>query len=150
MTTLDSPLPDTLDDFSDLDALVAESMEAKLARKTHEAKVAKAKKDKKAPPGSLFTDGNARSFLYESRREWIPAAQVAFYQQQFCTHCQSYNSIFSGIFERQEDKSKVRIDRWVKPELDPVALAKLPKETKVFEENVSQCACCAESQGWGV
>lgn len=75
----------------------------------------------------------------ELTRDWRARATVAMYQTQICAHCESVNSLFSGLFQREVNKHN-HATRWVQvAQIRP----ELPKETKEAKNVTPMCFDCA-------
>lgn len=119
---------------ADLDALLAESE----AMAQEKAKVKSARKQLYNSPQEA--DSLVRYIRdYETKREWKPQANVAYFEKQVCARCGESHITFAGYYQRQTSV-KDRIDRWVKVDCRNEGL---PDEVKVIESSVPVCySCC--------
>lgn len=130
-------------DFADLDALLADSMQAK-----QDAIRIKEIRKKRAGGGMLPHESlvaSAKIREWDLKREWNPSADVAFFHTQHCASCGSAHTHFTGIYQKQRHRT-LAIDRWIKS--DSVSNKGLPKEVKNEDENVPLCSDCTTSSGW--
>lgn len=141
MLSLQALAPSDLD--SDLDALLAESLQIKNELALQKKKPQRIPKQMVSPEVKRAID--AKVLEWENRREWAPEAAVAFFDAQRCTFCNSLTSVFKGILQRQSHR-QTKVDRWVRVDAGMNNL--LPKETKVMQELTDICSQCAVAHGF--
>jgi hypothetical protein len=130
--------PAAADDFSDLNALLNESVAAR-----HEAQLVKDKRrllaNNKIPAEErLGVEALIRS--WEIRKEWIAVASTQMFSQQTCTACGGVHHHFLGLYQKQVSKVS-KVFRWIKS--DEVANKDLPTEAKLEESFAPVCADCS-------
>ena len=82
----------------------------------------------------------------ETRREWLPRAAVAMFQVQHCVSCENYSPFFTGLFQRQANRTMRNADRWVTA--TESENGGLSKEVKTTEIDVPFCAFCIGEHGF--
>jgi hypothetical protein len=142
-------LADAPDDSADTPAfsfkdLLAEALE-------HKADGEKLKTSRKAIKEGALISGPERLQMLadikriENAREWLPKASVAMFQIQHCTGCENYNTLFTGLFQRQGNRHQRDTDRWIAAtEAENYGLV---KEVKTNEVDIPMCGFCL--QDWG-
>jgi len=139
LTEATAPVDD-LNDFSSLEALLADSLSAR-----READAIKEKRRLLANGKIPTDDRESVSRLirsWELKREWIPAAAVQFFSAQQCSNCGSIHHHYTGEFQRQISKHS-KVSRWIKS--DAIANRNLPQEAKCEESTAPVCADCSSA-----
>lgn len=132
-------------DFSDLEALLAESVAAQAeagAVKAARARQALGKQSKEEQAADA-----ARIAEWSARHEWQSVAQVAIFETVVCQHCDSATTIFTGLFVKQVGRNNQTSRRWLPPG-PGVSFVDLPKQTAIRERAVAWCSTCIEEQGF--
>lgn len=136
------------DDDFDLDALLAESMQAKA--KAADVKASRKLLGSKEAAAKLSAAERAamqsKISEWEVKREWLPVADTAIFEVRHCTHCASTTSLFLGVFQHQTHRHMKYSDRWIASNAS--ANAGLPKEVKLQEAFVGMCSGCASEFGY--
>lgn len=106
----------------------------------------KALKDKRAMPASEYEQLLADLKRIEVAREWQPRAAVAMFQVQHCKCCDNYNPVFTGLFQRQQNRHHRDADRWIAAtESENFGLR---REVKTTEIDIPFCAMCLAQNKW--
>ena len=132
------------EDFADLDAILAESLQEQETAQKMKAK--KAAVNRGAFAGKEAAEAKEAVRAWESTYYWIPKARVAIFQPYACS-CGNTFKVFSGLHIRQAHKTMVNgRERWV---ADDGSAAALPKEVKILETiHQGMCEYCAEDDGY--
>lgn len=138
-----NPLPQS--DFSDLDDLLAESMQT--ARESAEVRAAQARQRLGKQSKVEQAADAARIAAWQARNDWASVAQVAMFETVVCKHCDSATTIFTGLFVKQQGRNNPSNTRWMPPSHD-LPLAGLPKRTAIREREVAWCSTCIGEQGF--
>ena len=148
MSPHSATVPDTFDDDFDLDALLAESMQAKA--KAADVKASRKLLASKEAAAKLSaadrTAMQAKIAAWAVKREWKPVAGTAIFEIRHCTHCANTTPLFLGVFQHQTHRHMKYSDRWIASNAS--ANAGLKKEIKHQEAYVSMCHCCAAEFGY--
>lgn len=137
----------------DLDALLADSIQAKQDAKVlkKETKRLKESLEKTQRSREMAAD-NLRSAKYQFEREWEPVAAVAMFHTQRCVACGTNHTHFTGVFQHQIKRNggvtgTMKIEQWVRA-TDHTMIEGLPKVQKETDEPVDMCVCCATQLGY--
>ena len=132
------------DPFAFLNALLSDSLAA-IEDRTALGRGRKALKDTRIM-GAERAALEASVQRMELAREWKSEAVVACFSAQYCSHCGSENTVFSGMFQRQSHRSDPYLNRWQVCPQDPSS--RLLRERKVTDSVVPVCQECVEEQGF--
>lgn len=146
---LGSTLLDSLmDDDFDLDALLAESMQAKA--KAADVKASRKLLGSKEAAAKLSATERlamqSKISEWEVKREWLPVADAAIFEVTHCTHCASTTPRLLGVFQHQTHRHMKFSDRWIVS--NATANAGLPKEVKLQDAYIGMCQHCAAEFGY--
>lgn len=139
----DTPAPIAEDDFSDLEALLDESMGV-----LKESAAVKAAKDRLKRGGLSLREKLAdeiRVAEWQLKHEWEAVANAVHFSRQVCA-CGHASSVFLGLMERQQHRHlKNGTQRWFAVKESKAAL---PNEVIIRTISVPVCECCALDKGW--
>jgi len=131
-----------LDDFSDLNDLLADALSAQ-----KEIADAKAAKDRQKRGGGSSQERAAdaeRIARWEAAHEWRAVANVALFHRFSCA-CGAHSTVFEQLMVRQQHRHLRDSYRW---QLTKTAHAELPNEVTIRKTSSPVCPKCAESKGW--
>lgn len=133
------------DDMSDLDSLLADSIDRK---KSQELK----KRKEKCGAAAVFQSKAAKAELKtiqkaEVKIDWKPIAAIAMFHEQVCLQCGSRHRHFQGFFQHQQHKWQQHSFKYV-PIADHTMLERLPHYTKIVEQPCDVCDSCIDKSDW--
>ena len=129
-----------LSDFSDLDALLQESVADRFAAQSIKDQRKLLAEGKIPGAERLGVEALIRS--WDIRKEWLPVASTQLFSQQTCTACGGVHHHFIGLYQKQVSKVS-KVFRWIKS--DSVANKELPEEAKLEESFAPVCADCSSA-----
>ena len=142
--------PDSLD----LDALLADSLQARDAKKakysrTRPNECSKVPADRPRHWRNLeeMSDYERRRHNAELKDLWKPQAAVAMFSVQLCLSCGSRHTHFEGFFQQQRHASYRDTEKWV-PATDSTMLKDLPKHKKITLHEADACIDCVGYSGY--
>ena len=132
-----------MNEFADLDAFLAASVESHAAIKA--AKEAKARLLKGGGDAVQVAEDAARVRAWEAKHEWRAEANCAIFLEQECEGCGDFQYFLQGTFERQEHRHVKGTRRW-----EPVEGSKgeLDSEVMIQSRLVPFCGECCERAGF--
>lgn len=133
-----------MDDFAELDALIAVELEKKETKSAAE----KARDRLRQGRGTKEEQeaDNQRVREWEAKYMWDAVATTAIFTEQVCDRCGDYQYLFSGLFRHEQHRTQADSQRWVK--LDAPADETLPKTIMTQEKRVPMCAECCSMDGF--
>lgn len=138
-------IPDSDADDFDLDGLLAGAMQSvEESKRLKEAR--KTVKTRSNLPHSILSELMGDIKALETKREWIPKADVAFFEVQTCKRCGNVTPLFQGLMQRQASRLNRTVNRWVKATADENQ--GLPKEVKTHDSESEMCHFCMPDLGY--
>lgn len=155
MTTLttdqqDAPAPgneppifeETLDELSDLDALLEESMQSERAKA--EAKAARERLKRSGLSATERIEDEARIAAWEAANEWENVANVGQFRRFNCA-CGQHYTVFEQLMVRQRHRHLRDSSRWQQQSAGSLTL---PNETVLRHTAIASCEACIATKGW--
>lgn len=132
------------DDFADLNAAIADQI--KLKADAAAAKIARDRVKRGGPAAAgLLAEDLARIADWEARHEWKAEANIALFERETCTTCETVSERFVQ-FMRLEAHRHLRDSHRIVRAAN--ADAGLPNRVYVQPRLVAMCPDCAEAKGW--
>ena len=132
-------------DDSDLDSLLADSLDLKKSQEL------KKRKEKLGAAEHFQRSGHKaeikRIQKAEVKIDWRPIAAIAMFYEQVCEHCGARHRHFEGYFQHQQHKWQQHSFKYV-PASDHTMLDGLPHYTKIIEQRADVCSSCISSVEW--
>lgn len=132
------------DDFADLNAAIADQI--KLKADGAAAKAARERVKRGGPSRfGLLPDDLARIADWEARHEWRAEANIALFERETCTTCETVSERFVQLMRLEAHRHLRDSTRVVRADS---ANAALPNRVYVQSRLVPICPDCAEAKGW--
>jgi hypothetical protein len=138
-----------LDDFADLNAAIAQQLQAKA--QAAEIKAAKTRLQRTPPGSAQAAEDMARIAEWSARVEWRPVSVAAVFERETCAHCGTVGERFTGwmLEERHRTmRDSRRLRRISAAQANEPAYADLPRRTVVQEASADICPECAPELGF--
>jgi hypothetical protein len=132
------------DDFADLNAAIADQIKLKA-----DAAAAKAARDRQKRGGPVasatLAEDQARIAEWEARHEWRAEANIALFERETCTTCETVSERFVQFMRLEAHRHLRDSHRIVRADKADAALS---NRVYVQPRLVPMCPDCAEAKGW--
>lgn len=132
------------DDFADLNAAIADQLKFKA-----DAAAAKAARDRQKRGGPLagaaLAEDRDRIAEWEARHEWRAEANIALFERETCTTCETISERFVQFMRLESHRQLRDSQRIIRVDQ---ANAALPNRVYTQSRLVPMCPDCAEAKGW--